>query len=177
MSGALQATVTLPNGVACPLLGLGTHLMDPPSCEAAVRAALRQGYRLIDTAAMYANESSVGRAIADSGVPRSELFVASKLQPCDMGYAPTMAAFHRSLALLGLDYLDLFLIHWPGHDEATRLATWQALEDLLAQGRVRAIGVSNYMVRHLREILARGRVKPMVNQCEFHPQCQYRHLR
>ena len=132
-SDALKQCVTLCNGVAIPKLGLGTHLMDPDECERAVKAALKQGYRLIDTAAMYSNERGVGKAIRDSNVPRHEVFVSTKLQPCDMGYEGTLAAFHRSLAMLELDYLDLYLIHWPNEDVGRRLGSWKAMEELYAQ--------------------------------------------
>lgn len=158
----------LNNGVRIPYLGLGTY-QSAPGRETydAVRAALATGYRLLDTAAVYRNESDVGRAIRDSNVPREEIFVTTKLWTRDEGFAPAIAACERSLKELGLEYVDLYLIHWPG--SRVRWESWQALEKLYREKKCRAIGVSNYLDRHLLEILKRFEVVPAVNQVELSP--------
>lgn len=167
--------VTLTNGVRMPNPGFGTW--QTPAGEparSAVRNAIEAGWRHIDTAAVYGNEVDVGRGIAESGVAREELFVTSKVWNTERGFDRTMAAFEKTLSDLGLDYLDLYLIHWPASSsqfenwaELNR-STWEALETLLADGRVRAIGVSNFLPHHL-EALGDVKVLPMVNQIEFHP--------
>lgn len=164
----LASTVDLDHGGPMPLFGLGTF-RSPAGGTArdAVAHALDGGYRLIDSAALYGNEADVGDAIRASGVPRHEIFVTTKLHREDHGYDRALSAFDESLARLGLDYVDLFLIHWPGGGE--RIETWRALERLLDQGPARAIGVSNYMPRHLEEVLEQGHVVPAVNQIELHP--------
>jgi diketogulonate reductase-like aldo/keto reductase len=151
-----------------PLFGLGTF-RSPAGRETrqAVAWALEMGYRHVDTAALYGNEADVGAAVRESGVPRGELFVTTKLRSDDHGHDSALRAFDRSLERLGLDYVDLYLIHWPG--SSRRQESWDALERILEEGRARAIGVSNYMVPHLREVLERGRVTPAVNQIELHP--------
>ncbi|MGA9840619.1 MAG: aldo/keto reductase [Thermoplasmata archaeon] len=154
-----------------PVLGLGVF-QSPPGEESrrAVAWALEEGYRLIDTAAMYENEADVGAAIRASGVPRSEVFVTTKLWHRDQGYAAAKKAARRSLETLGLEYIDLYLIHWPFADSpADRLGSWTALEELRAEGVCRAVGVSNYSVRHLEELAAHSTLAPAVNQVEFHP--------
>lgn len=151
-----------------PLLGLG--VWETPSGDVGLRAmldALEGGYRHIDTAAVYGNEATVGVAIGQSGLDRSDIFITSKVWNRDQGYDKTLRAFDKSLALLDLDYLDLYLVHWPV--ERLRLDTWRALETLAGAGRVRAIGVSNYMVRHLEELATQSDVVPAVNQIELHP--------
>jgi diketogulonate reductase-like aldo/keto reductase len=153
-----------------PRLGLGVF-QSPPGDETrrAVGWALEEGYRLIDTAAMYGNEADVGAAVRASQVPRSEVFVTTKLWHTDLGYSSAKRAFAESLRKLGLEYIDLYLIHWPRADSpAVRLDTWRALEELHETGACRAIGVSNYSIRHLEE-LAHVRIPPAVNQVEFHP--------
>lgn len=160
--------VTLNNGIEMPLLGLGTYMMRRgKETEDAVLWALEAGYRLIDTATLYENERSVGRALKRSGVSREEIFLTTKLWNSDHGYKRTPAAFHESLGRLGLEYVDLYLIHWPV--EGLRGESWSALETLLADGKCRAIGVSNYMIRHLEELLGSCRTVPAVNQMEFSP--------
>lgn len=166
-------------GVALPQIGCGTMFLRGKLCEEAVGTALGLGYRLVDTASMYGNEKEVGAAIARSGVPRAELRVVSKLKPDDMGYDATLAACAESLAELGLSYLDVYLVHAPGGSRTKRLDTWRAMEVLLASGKCRAIGVSNYMQRHLRELEnhASLSVTPHVIQSEFSPVCQQHELR
>ena len=160
--------VTLNNGIEMPLLGLGTYMMRRgKETEDAVRWALEAGYRLIDTATLYENEHSVGRAIKKSRVPREEVFVTTKLWNDDHGYKRALAAFHESLGRLGLEYVDLYLIHWPV--ERLRGDSWRALETLLADGKCRAIGVSNYTIRHLERLLESSSTVPAVNQVEFSP--------
>jgi len=159
--------ITLNNGVRMPLLGFGVYqIPDPQECEASVLAALRAGYRLIDTAAAYGNEEAVGRAIRQSGVPREELFITTKLWVQDAGYEPTKAAFAKSLQKLGLDYLDLYLIHQPYGDV---YGAWRAMEELYHAGKIRAIGVSNFPNDRVMDFLVHHEVKPAVNQIETHP--------
>lgn len=163
-------TVTLNNGIQMPLQGFGVFQMpDPDECEASVAAALRTGYRLIDTAASYGNEAAVGRAIAASDVPREQLFITTKLWLHDTGYQETVQAFERSLARLQLDYLDLYLIHQPYGDVH---GSWRAMEDLQRDGRIRAIGVSNFHPDRVMDLMMRNKVVPAVNQIETHPFCQ-----
>ena len=159
--------VTLNNGVEMPLLGFGVfQVPDVAECERAVRDALDVGYRLIDTAAAYGNEEAVGRAIKRASVPREELFVTTKLWIQDAGAGRTRAAFERSLARLGLDYLDLYLIHQPFGDV---YGAWRDMEALLNEGRVRAIGVSNFPPDRVMDLLIHNAVTPAVNQIEVHP--------
>ncbi len=163
-----MVTMTMRTRRPIPQIGLGVYKSEPgPVTRGAVAEALRTGYRHIDTAAIYNNEADVGAAVAASGIERSEIFVTTKLWNDDQGYDNTLAAFDRSLGLLGLDYVDLYLIHWPV--EGMRLDTWRALERLTLDGRVRDIGVSNYMTRHLEEIMEHGAVVPAVNQIELSP--------
>ncbi len=151
-----------------PYFGLGVYLMDDgKEVIQAVQHALKEGYRLIDTARAYDNESGVGKAIRESSVHRSEIFVTTKLWNSDHGYDRALKAFDKSLKTLDLDYIDLFLIHWPV--EGKRKDTWKAFETLLESGKCRAIGVSNYMIPHLKELLDMASVPPAVNQVEFSP--------
>ena len=170
MPGALTigSTVALRGGVKMPLLGLGVW-QAPPGDETrqAVLAALRAGYRMVDTARAYRNEEDVGAALRESGLPRDEVFVTTKLWNSDHGFDSTLRACDESLRLLGLERLDLYLVHWPV--QGLRHETWRAMERLLSQGRTRAIGVSNYTVRHLEELVARSSTPPAVNQVEVHP--------
>ena len=167
--------ITLNNGVKIPQLGLGVfQAAQGRETYTAVRSALEVGYRHLDTATIYRNEEDVGRALRDSGVPREDVFVTTKLWNADQGAATARAAFESSLRRLGLEYLDLFLLHWPV--PAKRLESWQVLESLLAEGRVRAIGVSNFMQRHLDELLAHCTVTPQVNQIELSPFLQQREV-
>ncbi len=166
----VRSRVRLSQGTEMPVLGLGVF-QSPPGTETrqAVEWALDAGYRLIDTAAMYGNESDVGAAVRASGISRAEIFVTTKLWHTDHGYDAAKRACHLSLERLGLEYIDLYLIHWPRTDPpANRLESWRALEELKSEGACRAIGVSNYAVRHLEE-LEDARVPPAVNQVEFHP--------
>ncbi|MFT3847719.1 MAG: aldo/keto reductase [Propionivibrio sp.] len=161
---------TLNNGVAMPMLGFGVYQMsDAEQCEAAVAEALRVGYRSIDTAASYGNEAAVGRAIAQSGIAREELFVTTKLWLSDAGFDKTQRAFERSLARLRLDYVDLYLIHQPYGDV---YGAWHAMEALYDAGRIRAIGVSNFHPDRVMDLIVHNRVVPAVNQIETHPFCQ-----
>jgi diketogulonate reductase-like aldo/keto reductase len=162
-------TVTLNNGVQMPILGFGVYQMTDAECEASVLAALKAGYRLIDTAASYGNEVAVGHALKASGVPRAELFVTTKLWVSDATYEGTKRAFARSLDRLGLDYLDLYLIHQPYHDVH---GAWRAMEELHDAGKIRAIGVSNFQPDRVMDMLVHHRVPPAVNQVETHPFCQ-----
>lgn len=151
-----------------PRFGLGVFKVENGSeATESVKAAIKNGYRSIDTAAIYKNEEGVGAGIKESGVARDELFITSKVWNEDQGYETTLAAFEKSLERLELDYLDLYLIHWPGKDKYKD--TWRALEKLYKDGKVRAIGVSNFQVHHLEELLKDAEIKPMVNQVEFHP--------
>lgn len=161
-------TWTLNNGVKMPYLGLGVYDCDDgKEVINAVSWALEAGYRHIDTASLYGNERGVGEAVRNSGIPREEVFVVSKVWNDDQGYESTIRAFASSLHRLGLDYLDLYLIHWPVRNKFKD--TWKAMEHLYHQGQVRAIGISNFLERHIRELLLTAEVIPMVNQNEFHP--------
>ncbi|KRF02365.1 glyoxal reductase [Paenibacillus sp. Soil766] len=172
MTNNLEQSTTLHNGVTMPYLGLGVFKVeDGPEVVQAVKAALKIGYRSIDTAAIYGNESSVGQGIregmAENGLTRDQLFVTSKVWNADLGYASTIAAYEASLVKLGLDYLDLYLIHWPV--QGKYVEAWRALETLYQEGRVKAIGVSNFQIHHLEDVIHSGTIKPMVNQVELHP--------
>jgi diketogulonate reductase-like aldo/keto reductase len=160
-------TTTLNNGVVMPLLGLGVYDIYGKEAEQTVEWALEIGYRLFDTAAMYENETPVGQGLRQGGVPRQELFITTKVHNHDQGYDATLRAFDQSLARLNCEYIDLYLIHWPL--PPTRKATWKALETLYAQGRVRAVGVANYLVPFLTELATYANVVPAVNQIEFSP--------
>lgn len=163
----IEATVRLHNGVELPWLGLGTYRGTGQEIERAVRDAVEVGYRNIDTASVYGNEANVGKALRECGLPREELVLTTKVWNSDQGYQATLDAFEASLKRLGLDYVDLYLVHWPVPGISAE--TWRALEKLYAEKRVGAIGVSNFMVHHLEELLAKCEVVPMVNQIEFHP--------
>lgn len=163
----IDSEITLNNGLNMPLFGLGTYQAHGREVEKAVRTALDEGYRLIDTAAMYGNEDEVGKAIRESGIERNEIFVTTKLWNSDHGYENTLKAFESSLTNLDIEYIDLFLIHWPV--EGLRADTWRAFEELYAGEKLNAIGVSNYLVRHLKDLLDIAQVPPAVNQVEFSP--------
>lgn len=168
MEFSLDSRIELNNGTSIPRLGLGAYQIPAGSiAEHAVGYALEIGYRHIDTARMYGNEDSVGVAIRDSGLPREEVYVTTKLWNSDHGYDRTFEAFHDSLEALGLDYIDLYLIHWPVED--LRKDSWRALESICEEGLCRAIGVSNYMTWHLEELIETCKVVPAVNQVEFSP--------
>lgn len=166
--------ITLNNGVTIPQIGFGVFQIPESETAAAVTSAIEAGYRSIDTAAIYRNESGVGAALKSAGVPRDDLFVTTKVWNNDQGYDETLRAFDASLARLGLDRLDLYLIHWPTPKHGKYLDTWRALESLLADGRVRAIGVSNFLPEHLTAVAGLGGTVPAVNQIEVHPALQQR---
>ncbi|MFC4004760.1 aldo/keto reductase [Prauserella oleivorans] len=170
-------TVTLPGGVAMPQVGFGVFQVPPPETAQAVSAALDAGYRSIDTAAAYRNEAGVAKAIADSGIPRQELFLTTKLWNSDHGYDAALRAFDASLAELRTDYVDLYLIHWPVPELDLYAETWRALERLHAEGRAKAIGVSNFQPHHLERLAQSAEVQPAVNQVELHPYLQQREVR
>lgn len=159
--------VTLNNGVEMPILGFGVfQIPDPDECERSVADALAVGYRLIDTAAAYGNEEAVGKAIKASGIPREEIFVTTKLWIQDQGEERARAAFERSMQRLGLEYLDLYLIHQPFGDV---YGSWRAMEGLLREGRTRAIGVSNHQPDRVMDLIVHNEIVPAVNQIEVHP--------
>ncbi|OME04578.1 2,5-diketo-D-gluconic acid reductase [Paenibacillus odorifer] len=162
--------VILNNGIEMPILGFGVfQIQDAAECEQAVYDAIMSGYRLIDTAASYLNEEAVGRALKRSGVPREDLFITTKLWVQDTGYERTKEAFEKSLSRLQLDYLDLYLIHQPFGDVH---GSWRALEELYREGKIRAIGVSNFQNDRLIDLIIHNEVTPAVNQVETHPFCQ-----
>ncbi|MFE2539626.1 aldo/keto reductase [Actinacidiphila glaucinigra] len=169
--------ITLNNGVTMPQLGFGVWQVPDDEAATAVAAALEAGYRSIDTAALYRNEHGTGRAIAASGIPREELFVTTKLWNTDQGHDNALRAFDASLGKLGLEYVDLYLIHWPAPARGLYLETWRALEKIHADGRARAIGVSNFPVAQLRHLLDEGGVAPALNQVELHPHLPQTELR
>lgn len=164
---ALGRTVMLADGNVMPSLGFGTYPMRGREAVKAIDQALATGYRKIDTAAMYGNEAEVGQAVRESGMPREEIFVTTKLHGSDHGYEPALKAGRKSLDELGLDYIDLYLIHWPATRK--RLETWRALMQLKEEGVCRSIGVSNYSTSQVQELLDEFHVSPVVNQVEFHP--------
>ncbi|WP_299088852.1 aldo/keto reductase [uncultured Metabacillus sp.] len=175
----LQDTTTLHNGVKMPWFGLGVFKVEEgPELINAVKSAIKHGYRSIDTAAIYENEAGVGQAIREvmeeTGIAREELFITSKVWNSDLGYESTIAAFEESLKKLGLDYLDLYFIHWPV--EGKYKPSWKALETLYKDGKVKAIGVSNFQIHHLEDLMKESEIKPMVNQVEYHPRLTQKEL-
>ncbi|WP_394825423.1 aldo/keto reductase [Pendulispora albinea] len=169
------ATLNLRSGGAIPQIGLGVWQMSPHVTRGAVLNALHAGYRHIDTARIYGNEAEVGAAVRESGIPREEIFVTTKLWNEDQGYESARRAFDTSLRKLGLDYVDLYLIHWPVKEK--RRESWRALEKIHADGLARSIGVSNFLVNHLEELLGDAKERPEVNQIEIHPFLQQRDTR
>ncbi len=175
----LQDTTTLHNGVKMPWFGLGVFKVEEgPELVNAVKSAIKNGYRSIDTAAIYGNEEGVGKGIEEglqeAGISREEIFVTSKVWNSDLGYESTLAAFETSLEKLGLEYLDLYLIHWPV--EGKYKDAWRALETLYKEGRVKAIGVSNFHIHHLEDLLKDAEIKPMIDQVELHPRLTQKEL-
>jgi len=170
-------SLVMNNGLQIPQVGFGVFLVPPEETKQAVAEALKAGYRLIDTAQGYRNEEGVGAAIAESDVSRDELFITTKLTNSQHGYDTTLAAFDGSMEKLGIDGLDLFLIHWPLPMFDEYVETWRAFEKLLADGRVRSIGVSNFEIPHLERLFAETDVTPAVNQIELHPEFPQEELR
>lgn len=163
-----SSTVSLSNGVKMPIIGFGTWKITPgPSARHAISHALSAGYRHIDTARIYLNEKSIGRALKESGVSRQDMFITTKLWNSDQGYDKALKAFDKSLKRLDLDYVDLYLMHWP--EPAKRLESWRALTEIYKSGRAKAIGVSNFTEEHLAELMDHSDMVPMVNQVEYHP--------
>ena len=170
-------SLVLNNVVPIPQLGFGVFLVPPDETATAVTTALEAGYRLIDTAQGYRNEQGVGKAITGSDVPRDEIFITTKLVNGQHGYDQALAGFDESMQRLGLDVLDLFLIHWPLPMFDKYVETWRALEELLADGRVRSIGVSNFEIEHLERLATETDITPALNQIELHPQFPQEELR
>lgn len=169
--------VNLNNGLQIPQLGLGVWQVPDEQVEDVVLKAFEVGYRSIDTAKVYDNEAGVGRAIAKSGLTREELFITTKVWNSDQGYDSTLKAFDRSMEKLGLDYLDLYLVHWPMPKHNQFVETYKAMEKLYEDGRVKAIGVCNFNIEHLQQLLDECEVKPVVNQVECHPYFQQKELK
>jgi diketogulonate reductase-like aldo/keto reductase len=163
----IDSRIKLNNGIHIPNIGLGTWILNGKAAYNAVTWALESGYRLIDTATIYGNERKVGEAIKDSGIPRNDVFITTKVWKSDQGYDATLAAFDKSIKKLGLDYLDLYLIHWPVLGKT--IETWKAMEKIYNEGKARAIGVSNYNIFFLNELLDNSSERPAINQVEFSP--------
>ncbi len=171
MQLTMQSAIDLGHGISMPVLGLGTYKSRPGAeVSHSVEFALAHGYRSVDTASLYANEEGVGEGIRASGVEREEIFLTTKVWNDEQGYDETKAALNASLARLGTDYVDLYLVHWP--KERTMEATWRAMEELLGEGKTRAIGVCNHLPHHLEKLMAIAEIKPVVDQVEFHPWLQ-----
>ncbi|MFT3653719.1 putative oxidoreductase YtbE [Bacillus sp. B01(2024)] len=179
MTTHLQAKATLHNGVEMPWFGIGVFKVEEGAeLVNAVKTALAHGYRSVDTAAIYGNEEGVGEGIRqglqEAGLKREDIFVTSKVWNADLGYEETLKAFDTSLEKLGLDYLDLYLIHWPV--EGKYIDAWRALETLYRDGRIKAIGVSNFQIHHLKHLMKETEIKPMINQVEYHPRLTQKEL-
>ncbi|GAA1705870.1 aldo/keto reductase [Streptomyces yatensis] len=169
--------ITLNNGVRMPQLGFGVWQVPDDEAQIAVRTALDAGYRSIDTAAIYGNEEGTGKGLAASGIARDELFVTTKLQNADQGYDSTLRAFDASLTRLGLEYVDLYLIHWPLPGVDKYVDTWKAFEKIYSEGRAKAIGLSNFHAAHTQRLLSETSIIPVIDQIELHPQLQQAELR
>lgn len=171
----INSKIVLNNGLEMPVFGLGTYLSESNQAQDAVKWAIEAGYRLIDTAMIYGNEKSVGKGIKESGIDRKDIFVTTKLWNTDQGYKSAFQAFYESLKELGLDYVDLYLVHWPTADGNgaksinKREETWKAMEEIYKSGKAKAIGVANYTVAHLEEMKKYAKILPAVDQVEFHP--------
>lgn len=175
MTKILNDSTVLHNGVEMPWLGLGVYKAEEGAeVINAVKTAIRHGYRSIDTASFYQNEEGVGQAIRECGVPREELFITTKVWNSEQGYENTLKSFDTSIQKLGLEYIDLYLIHWPVAGKYKD--SWKALEKLYKEGRVRAIGVSNFQIHHLEDLMSDAEIKPMVNQVEYHPSLTQKEL-
>lgn len=175
MAKNLQDTTLLHNGVKMPWFGLGVFKVeDGAEVVNSVKWAIEAGYKSIDTAAVYGNEEGVGQGIKESGVPREELFITTKVWNADQGYESTLKAFDESMKKLGLEYLDLYLVHWPV--EGKYKDTWRALETLYKEGKIKAIGVSNFQIHHLEDVIKDAEIVPMVNQVEYHPRLTQKEL-
>lgn len=177
MFTSIKDRVQLNNGVQMPILGYGVFKISNGETAFCVEEAIKAGYRSIDTAMIYENEAGVGQGIKASGVAREELFITTKVWNRDQGYDKTISAFEQSRKNLQLDYLDLYLIHWPVPKQGLYVETWRALETLYKEGKVRSIGVSNFTINHLEDILLQGEVVPAVNQVELHPWLNQAELR
>lgn len=179
MITSLQDTIKLNNEVEMPAMGLGVFQVENDTTAEIVKNAIELGYRSIDTAAIYGNEAGVGEgiklALASTGLNREDLFITSKVWNAGLNYEETVSAYEESLEKLGLDYLDLYLIHWPGKNKFAE--SWSALEDLYIEGKIRAIGVCNFNISHLQDLMKNTRVTPVINQVEFHPRLQQQSLR
>ncbi|WP_313894440.1 aldo/keto reductase [Psychrobacillus sp.] len=179
MINSLQDTIKLNNGIEMPGFGLGVFQVENDATADIVKNAIEVGYRSIDTAAIYGNEAGVGegirQALASTGLKREDLFITSKVWNAGLSYEETIAAYEESLQKMGLDYLDLYLIHWPGINKYAE--SWRALEDLYTAGKIKAIGVCNFNISHLQDLLKIARVTPVINQVEFHPRLQQVALR
>ncbi|MGE7981638.1 aldo/keto reductase [Solibacillus sp. NPDC093137] len=179
MITSLQDTIKLNNEVKMPAMGLGVFQVENDTTVEIVKNAIELGYRSIDTAAIYGNEAGVGEgiklALASTGLNREDLFITSKVWNAGLNYEETVSAYEESLEKLGLDYLDLYLIHWPGKNKFAE--SWSALEDLYIKGKIRAIGVCNFNISHLQDLMKNARVTPVINQVEFHPRLQQQSLR
>ncbi|MCW7467160.1 aldo/keto reductase [Leptospira levettii] len=163
----ITSTIVTNQSISVPLLGLGVWKSRPKECYEAVKAALESGYRHIDTASIYGNEADVGKAILDSGIPRSEIFLVTKLWNADQGFDEALKAIDVSLNKLGTDYVDMYLIHFPVSGK--RKDSWKALEKIKKEGKAKSIGVSNFMIPHLEELLQDSQIVPAMNQVEYHP--------
>jgi 2,5-diketo-D-gluconate reductase A len=175
-SSSSVPTITLNDGNSIPQLGFGVFKVDPDKTSRVVSEAFEVGYRHIDTAKIYGNEEGVGHAIKNSGIDRDELFITTKLWNADQGYDSGLEAFEKSLGRLQLDYVDLYLIHWPAPANDNYVEAWKALEKIRESGRAKSIGVSNFTVAHLTRLLAETDVVPAVNQIELHPEFQQREI-
>ena len=169
--------IRLNNGVEIPQFGFGVFQVPPEETAQAVREAFDAGYRHIDTAEMYENEEGVGKALAESGLPRDEVFLTTKLNNSNHGHDAALRAMDESLAKLRVEYVDLFLIHWPRPKDGRYVETWRALEKIAAEGKARSIGVSNFTVQHLERLAAETETVPAVNQIELHPRFAQEELR
>jgi diketogulonate reductase-like aldo/keto reductase len=175
MAKNLQDSTLLHNGVKMPWFGLGVFKVeDGAEVVNSVKWAIEAGYKSIDTAAVYGNEEGVGQGIKESGVSREELFITTKVWNADQGYESTLKAFDESMKKLGLEYLDLYLVHWPV--EGKYKDTWRALETLYKEGKIKAIGVSNFQIHHLEDVIKDAEIVPMVNQVEYHPRLTQKEL-